>query len=110
MSDTRCPYFSLNVGLIPIPGLTHPLRVPVCRCVLTETLAERLRTHPEGEALASYLQGPPLEGQPRPVIGSDLQPVTPTLCTDERKRENCLPQFVETLEVFSLDTTVPLEK
>ena len=110
MSAHPCPYFTLSVGTIPVPGHSHPLRVPICRCVLTETLVERLQSHPDGAQLASYLEGPPLAGQPRPVIGSDLQPVSPVTCTNERKQIACLPQFLTLLHDFSLDTTIPAEE
>ena len=102
-----CPYFTLSVGEIPIPGHATPMRVPICRCALTETLVSRLKTHTEGAQLASYLEGPPLNGQPRPVIGSDLQPVSPITCTDERKLANCIPSFVDILTDFRLDATLP---
>ena len=109
MSDPRCPYFTLSIGEIPLPGNKQPIRVPICRCVLTETMVTRLRTHPEGEQLASYLEGPPLDGLPRPVIGSDLHPVSPITCTNIRKQASCLPNFVALLTDFSLDSTVPEE-
>ena len=110
MSTHPCPYFALSVGEILIPGHAHPMRVPICRCALTETFVSRLHTHPEGAQLASYLEGPPLKGQPRPVIGSDLQPVSPITCTDERKQASCLPQFLMLLHDFGLDTTIPAEE
>ena len=110
MPDQRCPYFTLNVGKIPLPGNREPIRVPICRCALTETLVSRLRTHPEGEQLASYLEGPPLDGQPRPVIGSDLQPVSPVTCTNARKQASCVPNFVALLTDFGLDATAPAEE
>ena len=110
MPKHPCAYFNLTVGHIPMPGQSHPLRVPICRCVLTETLVLRLRTHPEGGQLASYLEGPPLNNQPRPVIGSDLQPVSPVTCTDTRKLASCQPSFVELLTDFTLDATLPPEE
>jgi hypothetical protein len=109
MPKHSCPYFTLSVGAIPIPGHLTPMRVPVCRCVLTETLVSRLKTHSEGAQLASYLEGPPLQGQPRPVIGSNLHPVSPVTCTDERKQAHCVPSFVDILTDFRLDTTLPEE-
>ena len=109
MSAHPCPYFSLSVGAIPVPGHYHALRVPICRCALTEPLVTRLRTHPDGEQLASFLEGPPIGGQPHPVVAADLQPVSSATCTDERKRASCLPHFVTLLDDFGLDTTIPAE-
>jgi hypothetical protein len=86
------------------------MRVPICRCVLTETFAARLKTHPEGGLLASYLEGPPLDGQPRPVVGSDLEPVSAASCTDERKKSSCVPSFVEILTIYGLEPKVPAEE
>jgi hypothetical protein len=105
-----CPYFTLTVGHIPMPGQSEGLRVPICRCVLTETLVRRLRTHPNGRHLASYLEGPPLEDQPRPIIGSDLQPVSPVTCTNSRRQISCQPSFIVLLTDFTLDPTFPPEE
>ena len=110
MSDSRCPYFTLNVGHIPLPGHKQPIHVPICRCVLTKTLVSRLRTHPEGDQLAFYLEGPPMDGQLRPIIGSDLEPVSPVTYTNLRKQASCLPNFVTLLTDFGLDATAPAEE
>jgi hypothetical protein len=106
-SDSRCPYFSLTVGEIPILGHLHPLRVPICRCALTEVLSERLRAVSEGYKLASLMEGKPLDGQPRPVIGSDLEPISAVTCTPERLQARCLPGFHDILSDFGAETTVP---
>jgi hypothetical protein len=87
----------------------HPLRLPIYRCTLTQALVERLRTHFEGEELASYLEGTPQENLPCSVIGPDLQMTSRAACTDKCRRERCLPHFVETLTSFGLDTNVPSE-
>jgi hypothetical protein len=105
-----CPYFTLNAGHIPILGQIHDLRVPICRCILTEALVTRLRTHPEGEQLASCLEGPPLDHQAYPMIGSDLQLVSPLTCTNSRKCASCQPSFIELLTDFTLDATLPPEE
>ena len=110
MSTHPCPYFALSVGIISIPGYIHELRVPICRCALTEPLAARLRTHPDGEQLASFLERPPLDGQPQPIIAADLQPITPIACTEERKQASCVPRFLAMLNDFGLDTTIPPEE
>ena len=110
MSTFPCPYFTLSVGIIPILGSSQGLRIPICRCVLTEVLVARLQTNPEGEKLASYLQGPPLECQIRPIIGSDLKPVSAATCTNERKQTSCLPEFLTYLHDFRLDNTIPTEE
>jgi hypothetical protein len=106
----KCPYFTLSVGRVPLPGYYAPMRLPICRCALTETLAARLLAHEQGRRLASLLLGPAPEGQPRPEIGCDLDPVSPVTCTNERKQARCLPGFVETLDNFALDTTAPPEE
>lgn len=92
-----------------MPGNIHPIRVPICRCILTETLVARLRDHPEGTQLAAYLEGPSLDGQPRPVVGSDLSPISPSGCTDDRKKAACIPGFIDILTDSGLDTTIPAE-
>lgn len=107
VSDERCPYFSMRVGEVPIAGLTHPLRVPICRCALTEVLAQRLRTAPAAHAFASLLEAAPLDGQPRPVIGSDLEPISQVTCTSERLHARCKPSFQDILSDFGIDTAVP---
>jgi hypothetical protein len=102
-----CPYFSLSVVKVPIPNQRMIMRMPVCRCGLSETMSERLRRDPDGEVFASYLEGRPLDGQPRPQLGADLQPVSPRLCTNERLTTTCVPSFVDTLTDCSLDASVP---
>src|SRR5579871_1042658 len=92
--EHRCPYFSLSAGTLPVPGDAVVLHVPICRCALTEVLVARMSEYPAGELLASYLQGPPLEDQPRPIIGSDLELISPLACTAERCTERCIPGFV----------------
>ncbi len=109
MSTSPCPYFALKVGTIPLAGHFHPVRVPVCRCGLTEPLVARLRSHPDGTPLVALLEASPLDGQPRPVVAADLQPVSPIACTNERKQASCLPNFVALLHDFGLDTTIPPE-
>ena len=110
MSDKRCPYFSLSVREIPIPGVLHPFRIPICRCALTEVLTERLRAMPEGRQLVSLLVGTPLDEEPRPVIGSDLEPISSVTCTPERLQARCLPCFHDILSEYGADTTVPEPK
>ena|SRR5579862_7362916 len=109
MSEERCPYFSRSVAEIALPGHQHPLRLPVCRCALTEVLIERLEAEDSNEELVSYFRGPSVAGQPRPVIGSDLQVISPATCTQERLRERCLPSFVSILTDVGLDASVPPE-
>lgn len=110
MPASRCPYFSLNVRAIPVPGHISPLRVPLCRCALTETLVDRLQAHVEGNVLAFYMQGVALDGEPRPIVGSDLQPIGPLTCTHERCENRCKPGFAEILTGFGLDLGLPSEK
>lgn len=110
MPATPCPYFSLSTGTISVTGHYHPLRVPICRCALTEPLTARLRTHPDGEQLASFLEGPLLDGQPHPVVAADLQPVSAATCTNERKQVSCVPHFLDLLNDFGLDRTIPAEE
>lgn len=105
--ENRCPYFSLSVGEVPLPGHSHPLRVPICRCALTEILTQRLRVTTEGRTLASLLESTPLDGQPRPVIGSDLEPISQQTCTAERLQARCLHGFQDILADFGADTTLP---
>ena len=69
-----------------------------------------MRTHAEGEHLASYLAGPPLNEQDRPLVGADMQPITPLTCLEERGRSRCIPSFVEVLTDFGLDAAVPPPK
>ena len=99
-----CPYFLLDMRKIPIAGHPQPMRLPVCRCTLTEAFVQRLRTHSEGKKLAFFLEDTPQDDLLCSVLGADLQVAS---CTDQRRRECCLPQFVETLTDFRLDTTVP---
>lgn len=109
MPESRCAYFSLSVAEIPLPGTRHPLRLPICRCALTEVLIERLQAATGNEELLSYIHAPSLDGHPRPVVGSDWAVVSPTTCTERRKIEKCLPSFVETLTELGLDASIPPE-
>jgi len=107
MPNERCPYFSMHVGTVPIAELQHPLRVPICRCALTEVFIQRLRAVPKGYAFASLLEAAPPDGQPHPVIGPDMQPITQATCTPERMYARCKPGFQDILSDFGADTTVP---
>lgn len=83
--------------------------MPTCRCTLTEALVSRLRTDVEGAFLASDIAGMSRSGQAQPVIGSDLEPISPVTCTNQRKRESYLPQFRSILLNFNLDAAIPTE-
>jgi hypothetical protein len=89
--------------------MIQPLRLPVCRCVLTEVLIERLAAAPGNEELLSHIHGPAIDHQPRPIIGSDWAVVSAKTCTEKRKREKCIPCFVETLTDLGLDASLPPE-
>lgn len=104
----RCRYFTLEHKQVMVLDL--PLILPVCRCALTELMLERLRTHPDGQILLPYLEGPPLDDDtPRPVIGADHHPISPQTCTEERKESQCIPGFLELLTDLGLDTSLPHE-
>jgi hypothetical protein len=98
---------SLSVVKVPLPNQRVIMRMPHCRCGLSEVLSDRLRSDPEGEVFASYLEGRPLDGQPRLLLGADMQPVAPRLCTNERLHTNCIPSFVDTLTECTLDASIP---
>ena len=102
-----CPYFARRTGKIASPDQYEPLRVPVCRCFLAETLVSRLGAHPDGAPIASSMQGHSFAGQLHSIIGSDFQPVSALACTDARKSETCLPAFLGILSDLSLDPSVP---
>jgi hypothetical protein len=119
MPPARCPYFSLQVVEVPIEAsnvTTHRLpsklcdasmKLSVCRCSLTEALVTRLQTHAEGHSLASFMEGPAIDGARRPIVGSDLEPISTHACTQHRCSDRCLPGFVEILGLFGLNHDVP---
>lgn len=109
MAESRCAYFFLTTAEIAMPDTHQSLRVPVCRCMLTEVLIARLEAATGHEELLSHIHGPSLEGQRRPVIGSDWDVVSAKTCTLKRKQEKCLPSFVEVLTDFGLDNSIPPE-
>jgi hypothetical protein len=84
MTAARCLWFRLSQHSVHSEGGFHPLVVPVHRCILAESLTERLRFEEDGTDLASYMQAPDFRGEPRIVSGPDLETVSTQACTRQR--------------------------
>jgi hypothetical protein len=107
MPNSRCSYSSFSVKLLAMPGLHHPLRIPIYKCVVADTMRTRLRFLPDGEALASSLEQTAMDGTSHSIYGPDMEPLSPINCTDVRCQRSCLPAFADLMTDLGLDPTLP---
>ena len=105
----QCPYFALTVLKLAVPGTSRPIRIPICRCALTEEAVSRLQTHPEGVELADAFTSKTQQGEQWPLLGPDLEGIAANTCTRTRQTERCCPAFMEMLIPFDLKIDFPSE-
>ncbi len=105
MNQERCPLFCMRpavVGLTTGAAVVFPIR-----CALADVMLERLRSSPEHQRLAEALTISPPGDAPRSMFGPDLEPPSPTKCTNVRREQSCGPSFVQILAERGLDTSLP---
>lgn len=109
MSHEKCPCFGIGTESVEMAGLNLPMKLPVYQCEMTTTLAARLRALPDGAMFADNFTTTTASGLSRALVGPDLEPVNPHVCTHRRCQDMCKPAFVSLVTDLHLGPVLPLQ-
>lgn len=95
MNQHRCPHFSVTQEKICVDQDQYVMRVPVYHCALAQIIAERLRSHAQGEASTGLLTTRCSAGENVAKRGPDYGPISPVACRCDRFNASCAGAMTE---------------